>query len=234
MGCCMSVQQSELVMVQKCGRHSRVLNPGFACLNPFAGECVAGSISLRVKQLDVRCDTKSKDNVFVHVTASVQYQVIVDQVYDSFYKLTDPRQQITAYVFDGMCRYCPGGSRGGCSICVLTDSTIGHWGCLLSVVRSTVPRINLDDVFETKDEIAHAVKNELAKSMHEFGYLILQVLITEIDPDSKVKLAMNEINAAQRLRVAATDKAEAEKILVVKAAEAGMVVHLWMVVLWIG
>merc|ERR550514_2665987 len=56
--------------------------------------------------------------------------------------------------------------------------------------------------------------------MTEFGYAIIQTLVTDIAPDAKVKAAMNEINAAQRLRVAAQDKAEAEKIFVVKAAEA--------------
>lgn len=188
MGCCASVPQSQLAMVQKFGRHSRILNPGLAFLNPLCGECVAGSISLRIQQLDVKCDTKTRDNVFVKIVVSVQYQVIVDQVYDAFYKLTNVHQQITAYVFD--------------------------------VVRSTVPKIKLDDVFETKEEIALAVKEELTKSMHDFGYSILQALITDIDPDPKVKEAMNQINAAQRMRVAATDKAEAEKILVVKAAEA--------------
>jgi len=58
------------------------------------------------------------------------------------------------------------------------------------------------------------------KSMDSYGYFIVQALVTDIEPDATVKKAMNEINAAQRLRVAATDKAEAEKILRVKAAEA--------------
>merc|ERR550514_148758 len=56
--------------------------------------------------------------------------------------------------------------------------------------------------------------------MTEFGYAIIQTLVTDIAPDQKVKIAMNEINAAQRLRMAAQDKAEAEKIMVVKQAEA--------------
>ena len=69
-------------------------------------------------------------------------------------------------------------------------------------------------------EIADAVKNELAHVMDDFGYGIVKALVTDIDPDHKVKEAMNEINAAQRMRVAATEKGEAERILKVKAAEA--------------
>jgi regulator of protease activity HflC (stomatin/prohibitin superfamily) len=91
---------------------------------------------------------------------------------------------------------------------------------VFDVVRARVPRIKLDDVFEKKDEIADAVKNELSHVMYDFGYGIVKALVTDIEPDHKVKEAMNEINAAQRLRIAATEKGEAERILKVKAAEA--------------
>ncbi|MFQ3594104.1 MAG: SPFH domain-containing protein, partial [Gemmataceae bacterium] len=91
---------------------------------------------------------------------------------------------------------------------------------VFDVVRARVPQIKLDDVFEKKDEIAVAVKSELAEVMDDFGYGILKALVTDIDPDPKVKAAMNEINAAQRMRVAATEKGEADRILKVKAAEA--------------
>merc|ERR1711907_254964 len=88
------------------------------------------------------------------------------------------------------------------------------------VVRGQVPTLKLDDLFESKDDIAAAVKDRLSKSMGEYGYLIHQVLVTDLRPDEKVRHAMNEIDANRRLRVAATEKAEAEKVLKVKAAEA--------------
>lgn len=91
---------------------------------------------------------------------------------------------------------------------------------VFDVVRARVPKINLDDVFEKKDEIADAVKSELSEVMSDFGYGIVKALVTDIEPDPKVKAAMNEINEAQRLRIAATERGEAEKILKVKAAEA--------------
>jgi regulator of protease activity HflC (stomatin/prohibitin superfamily) len=109
-------------------------------------------------------------------------------LYDAFYRLTSPKTQITAYVFD--------------------------------VVRAIVPKSDLDDVFITKDEIASAVKEELSKSMTSFGYMIIQTLVTDIEPDHKVRDAMNEINAATRLRHAAFEKAEANKVTLVKKAEA--------------
>jgi len=88
------------------------------------------------------------------------------------------------------------------------------------VVRGQVPAMKLDHLFESKDEIAQAVKERLAKSMGEYGYLIHQVLVTDLRPDEKVRSAMNEIDANRRLRVAAGEKAEADKVLKIKAAEA--------------
>jgi len=90
---------------------------------------------------------------------------------------------------------------------------------VFDVVRAQVPKIKLDDVFEKKDDIANIVMGELAQVMEGFGYGILKALVTDIDPDANVKVSMNEINAAQRMRVAATERGEADRILKVKAAE---------------
>jgi regulator of protease activity HflC (stomatin/prohibitin superfamily) len=90
---------------------------------------------------------------------------------------------------------------------------------VFDTVRARVPAIILDDLFEKKDDIAQAVKSELDSVMDEFGYGIVKALVTDINPDAKVKASMNEINAAQRLREAAIQQAEADKIRVVKAAE---------------
>jgi regulator of protease activity HflC (stomatin/prohibitin superfamily) len=101
----------------------------------------------------------------------------------------------------------------------LDDANLQITSFVFDVVRAQVPKIKLDDVFEKKDDIANIVKSELAQVMEGFGYGILKALVTDIDPDAKVKMSMNEINAAQRLRVAATEKGEADRILKVKAAE---------------
>ena len=90
---------------------------------------------------------------------------------------------------------------------------------VFDTVRARVPNVVLDQLFETKDDIANAVKTELDSVVDDFGYGIVKALVTDIDPDAKVKISMNEINAAQRLREAAIQQAEADKIRVVKAAE---------------
>jgi len=87
-------------------------------------------------------------------------------------------------------------------------------------VRAEVPKLELDDVFAKKEDIAIAVQNNISQSMAEYGYAIIKALITDIDPDHKVKDAMNRINAAKRDREAAYEDGEAKKIMIVKQAEA--------------
>lgn len=87
------------------------------------------------------------------------------------------------------------------------------------MIRASVPKLRLDDVFDQKNVIAKAVEDELEKAMSAYGCENVQTLILDIEPDARVKQAMNEINAAARLRVAANEKAEAEYILPKKKAE---------------
>ncbi|KAL6534691.1 Protein hir2 [Orobanche gracilis] len=184
---CVQVDQSTVAVKEQFGKFDDVLQPGCHCLPWCFGYQLAGSLTLRVQQLDVRCETKTKDNVFVTVVASIQYRALAEKAADAFYKLSNTKEQIQSYVFD--------------------------------VIRASVPRLDLDSTFEQKNGIAKAVEGELEKAMSAYGYEIVQTLIVDIEPDAQVKRAMNEINAAARLRVAASEKAEAEKILQIKRAE---------------
>ena len=87
-------------------------------------------------------------------------------------------------------------------------------------LRSSVPKLTLDELFEKKDEIALEVQHQVAEEMTTYGYIIVKTLITKVEPDAEVKQSMNEINPAQRKRVAAQELAEADKIKIVTAAEA--------------
>lgn len=69
-------------------------------------------------------------------------------------------------------------------------------------LRSSVPKLTLDELFEKKDEIALEVQKQVAEEMSTYGYVIVKTLITKVEPDAEVKQSMNEINAAQRKRVA--------------------------------
>jgi regulator of protease activity HflC (stomatin/prohibitin superfamily) len=182
------VPNDKIGIVTSCGKFSHVATAGCHC---FLCPCfvrISGYASIRVQEVIVTCETKTKDNVFVNLQVAVQYEILREKVYEAFYSLDNPQKQISAYVFD--------------------------------VVRATVPRLLLDEVFESKDEIAMDVKQECQKTMGDFGFSIHQALVTDISPNEKVRIAMNEINASKRLRQATTERAEAEKLLVVKKAEA--------------
>jgi len=88
------------------------------------------------------------------------------------------------------------------------------------VVRSQLPRMTLDEAFEKKDDISKACQDQLCTNMKDYGFQIHKALVTELQPDAEVAQSMNEINKQKRLRDAALMAAEAEKIKVVKQAEA--------------
>ena len=181
------VKQQTSAIIERFGRFLAIRQSGLHIKIPLIDR-VAGRMSLKILQLDVIVETKTKDDVFVKLKVSVQYKVLADKVYDAFYKLDYPQDQITSYVFD--------------------------------VVRSEVPKMKLDDVFEKKDDIANAVKRELNDAMINYGYDIIKALVTDIDPDAQVKEAMNRINAAEREKVAAQYEGDAARILIVEKAKA--------------
>lgn len=185
--CIVCVRTKRVAIVEDLGKYNRLLDAGCHFV-AWPLQSVAGSLSLRIQQLDVICETKTKDNVFVQCQVSVQYRVIEEEAFNAYYRLSDPRGQIQSYVFD--------------------------------VVRSSVPRMELDQTFASKQEIADDVKNKLEQVMYQYGYEIVAALVTDLAPDSKVKASMNEINASKRLKEAASHKAEADKVQQVKAAEA--------------
>ncbi|MFM9889268.1 MAG: SPFH domain-containing protein [Rickettsiales bacterium] len=182
-----TVRTAEIGVIQRFGKFLRLAEPGLNVKIPLV-DMVAGRVSLRVTQISLTMETKTRDNVFVTIPISVQTRVREEKAYDAFYKLANPVAQIQSYV---------------------EQVILGH-----------VPSMTLDEVFASQSGIAAAVKKELDVDMSEFGYEIVNVLVTDIIPDSKVKSAMNDINAAQREQVAATARGEADKILVVKKAEA--------------
>ncbi len=94
-----TVKQQSAVIIERFGRFVSVRNSGLQLKIPIVDR-IAGRVNLRIQQLDVIIETKTKDNVFVKMKVSVQFKVIQDKVYDAFYKLEYPHDQITAYVFD--------------------------------------------------------------------------------------------------------------------------------------
>lgn len=93
------VKQQTSVIIERFGKFNSSRNAGINFKVPFIDK-IAGRVNLKIQQLDVMIETKTKDNVFVHLKVSVQYHVVQTAVYDAFYKLQNPYEQITSYVFD--------------------------------------------------------------------------------------------------------------------------------------
>ena len=182
-----TVKQQTAAILERFGKFNIIRPSGLHLKIPLIDK-VAGRLSLKIQQLDVIIETKTLDDVFVKLKVSVQYKVLADKVYDAFYKLDYPQDQITSYVFD--------------------------------VVRAEVPKMKLDDVFVKKDDIALAVKAELNDAMINYGFDIIRTLVTDIDPDPQVKIAMNRINASEREKVAAQYEGDPQRILIVERAKA--------------
>ena len=181
------VSQQHVVIIQRLGKFHKTMDAGWNWKIPIFDRA-AGTMSLRITELNVEVETKTKDNVFVKTRVSVQFKIKSEDVETAFYKLDNLGGQIESYVFD--------------------------------TVRSEIPKLNLDNVFEEKDTIAEAIKKELSETMVKFGIQIVQSLITDVDPDHEVKEAMNEINKAKRLKEAAVENAAALKITIIAKAEA--------------
>ena len=93
------VKQQNSAVVERFGKFTSIRQSGLQLKLPIIDR-VAGKLSLRIQQLDVVVETKTKDDVFVKIKVSVQYLVLPEKVYDAFYKLDLPQDQITSYVFD--------------------------------------------------------------------------------------------------------------------------------------
>lgn len=127
---------------------------------------------VRLKKLLVQ------DNVFVNVVASIQYRALAEKANDAFYKLSNPRTQIQAYVFDGL--------TNSYLIALISFFNLlpnGNLDFLLYlffffsysvVIRASVPKLDLDDAFEQKNDIAKAVEDELEKVIQTINFFILQ------------------------------------------------------------
>lgn len=180
------VEQSEVKLVERLGKFHRKAEAGLHFKFPVGIDYVTPAISLRLQQIDIPVESKTKDDVSVVVAVSLQFRVTDAQ--KSWYALDDEKCQFEAFVRDA--------------------------------VRGVVPSQTLDLTFENgSDLIAKRVSEYLTKRMTEYGYHLDTALVTAVTPNANVLAAMNEINAQQRLKNAAKEKADGEYIAHVRRAE---------------
>lgn len=145
---------------------------------------------MKTRQENVVTNTKTRDNVTVQVTTAIMYKVGTGE------------GDIESYYFK------------------LSEPKRQIEAYVDDCIRSQLPSMTLDEAFEAKESMAHQVEKQVAASMKQFGIEVVKALMTDMQPDASVMAAMNRIQAERRNREAAMEKAEAEKIIAVKNAEA--------------
>eukprot|EP00929_Paragymnodinium_shiwhaense_P014493 TRINITY_DN122401_c0_g1_i1.p1 TRINITY_DN122401_c0_g1~~TRINITY_DN122401_c0_g1_i1.p1 ORF type:complete len:328 (+),score=65.38 TRINITY_DN122401_c0_g1_i1:84-986(+) len=188
--CLVTVPQDKWFAVENFGAYSRVLRPGLS----FAGfdlcGCCVSFRSMSSRVDQINCQVRTKTQDNVFVNVMVAVQHVV---------LPDNVEAAMYKLSD-------------------VDEQVKSY--VADVIRSQVPKMSLDEAFEKKDDISDACCQQLQKNMSAYGFSIEKALVTELQPDAEVAAAMNAINTQRRLREAAVMAAEAEKLKVVKAAEA--------------
>jgi regulator of protease activity HflC (stomatin/prohibitin superfamily) len=187
-----TVETSEAAIVQRFGKFLRVANAGLNFKMPFFDR-VSTRINLRVQQSDMEIETKTKDNVFVKIPVSIQYLVMPDKVYEAFYKLNDPGQQIQSYVFNVILGHVPKMNldeaflqQADIAVAVKSEleAIMADFG--YSITKALVTDIKPDDkVKAAMNDINAAQREQVASSARGEAEKILKVKQAEADAESK-------------------------------------------------
>jgi regulator of protease activity HflC (stomatin/prohibitin superfamily) len=178
-------------VVEKFGKFDRITRPGLHFLIPFAERVYF--VDLQVKQAQFSVETKTRDNVFVQIPVSVQYQVLDDKIADAFYRLSAPQKQIESFVFNSILGHVPKltldetfEQQSGISIAVKTelDATMSGFG--FNILNALVTDIIPDDkVKAAMNDINAAQRAQVAAQARGEAEKILKVKQAEAEAESK-------------------------------------------------
>jgi regulator of protease activity HflC (stomatin/prohibitin superfamily) len=178
-------------VVERFGKFNRILKPGLHVLVPFAER--AFIVDLQVKQAQVSVETKTRDNVFVQIPVSVQYQVLEERIFDAFYKLSSPQKQIESFVFNSILGHVPKLSldetfeqQSGISVAVKTelDSIMSGFGfnILTALVTDIIPDVKVKTAM---NDINAAQRAQVAAQARGEADKTLKVKQAEAEAESK-------------------------------------------------
>ncbi len=185
-----TVKQQTAVVIERFGKFTSIRNSGLQLKIPVIDR-VAGRVNLRIQQLDVLIETKTKDNVFIKMKVSVQFKVIQDKVYEAFYKLEYPHDQITAYVFDVV--------RAEVPKLILDDVFVRKDDIAVAVKR---------ELNEAMVSYGYDIINTLVTDIDPD--IQVKNAMNRINAADREKTAAEFESEAQRIRIVAKAKAEAE------------------------
>src|SRR5574343_1448990 len=188
--CFFTVKQQTAVVVERFGKFLSIRNSGLQLKIPVIDR-IAGRVNLRIQQLDVIIETKTKDNVFVKMKVSVQFKVIQEKVYEAFYKLEYPHDQITAYVFDVV--------RAEVPKLILDDVFVRKDDIAIAVKR---------ELNEAMTTYGYDIINTLVTDIDPD--IQVKNAMNRINAAEREKTAAEFESEAQRIRIVAKAKAEAE------------------------
>ena len=186
-----SVRTATAGIVERFGKFNRVVRPGLQILIPFAEK--AYIVDLQVKQAQFQVETKTRDNVFVQIPVSVQYQVLDDKIADAFYKLSAPQRQIESFVFNSILGHVPKltldetfEQQSGISVAVKTelDTIMSGFGfnILTALVTDIIPDVK---VKAAMNDINAAQRAQVAAQARGEAEKILKVKQAEAEAESK-------------------------------------------------
>ncbi len=185
-----TVKQQSMAILERLGRFNGVRGPGLHFKLPFIDK-VSGRMSLKVRQLDVNVETKTKDNVFVKLKVGVQYVVGEDSVYDAFYKLANPDEQINSYIFDVVRAEVPK---------MKLDDVFERKDDIANAIKS--------ELQEAMENYGYNIVRALVTDIDPDA--TVKSAMNRINAAEREKLAAEYEGEADRIRIVAKAKAEAE------------------------
>ncbi len=189
-GAFFTVKQQSMAVLERLGRFTSIRGPGLHFKMPFIDK-VAGKMSLKVRQLDVNVETKTKDNVFVKLKVGVQYVVGEDSVYDAFYKLANPDEQINSYIFDVVRAEVPK---------MKLDDVFERKDDIANAIKS--------ELQEAMENYGYNIVRALVTDIDPDA--TVKSAMNRINAAEREKLAAEYEGEADRIRIVAKAKAEAE------------------------
>ncbi len=185
-----TVKQQTAAIVERLGRFMGIKEPGLHLKIPFLDR-ISGRVNLKIQQLDVMVETKTFDNVFVKLKVSVQYKILADKIYEAFYKLENPNDQITAYVFDVVRAEVPK---------MKLDDVFVKKDDIANAIK-----MELEDAMETYGYgIVKALVTDIDPDQQ------VKNAMNRINSAERQKLAAEYEGEAERIRIVAKARAEAE------------------------
>jgi regulator of protease activity HflC (stomatin/prohibitin superfamily) len=214
LGSFFTINTAERGVVERFNKFSRIAGPGLSLKLPFAE--TVHRVDMRVQELPFKIETKTKDNVFVVIPVSVQYQVLADKVSDAYYKLTDPQKQIESYVYNVILGHVPKLALDEAylekdqiakAVKDELDATMENFG--FAIVRALVTDIVPDARVKTAMNEINAARREQEAALAK-GEADKTIAVKKAEAEAESKRLQGEGIAAQRKAIIAGLKESVE------------------------